>query len=68
MTTISITDVAGTFGSVTVEKNDAEDAITPWFPDAPEDVRKALFDLQTALDRDESTDREENFLGIVIKR
>ncbi len=65
---ISITDKAGTSGTVTVEKDDAERSITPWFPEAPEDVRKALFDLQTALDRGEATSEIETFLGIAIER
>lgn len=68
MSRITITEKIGGDRIVTVDKDQAEHAITPWFPDAPEDVRKALFDLQTALDRNEYTGDLEVFLGIEISQ
>lgn len=48
---LTITDTAGTSGTVTTDKDTVADAIRGWYPDAPDDVTAALDELQTALDR-----------------
>ena len=50
---ITITDQVGDGGTVTVEKDDAAEAIRPWYPDAPTEVTEAIANLQAALDRDD---------------
>jgi hypothetical protein len=64
---VTVTDVTGTSLSATVERDDVERAITPWFPGPPEELRKALFDLQARLDRNGFTGDLEVYLGIKIE-
>lgn len=67
MRMITITDEVGDSGTVTVDKDNAAEAIRPWYPEAPAEVTKAINDLQTALDRGGDDRHElEAFLGIKI--
>ena len=65
---ITITDRVGTSGTVTVDKDDAGEAIRPWYPEAPAEVTEAIENLQIALTRGEYTGDLETYLGIEIVR
>lgn len=65
---ITITDEAGTSGTVTVESYDVADTIRPWYPEAPAEVTEAIDALQVALNRGEYTGDLEAYLGITITR
>lgn len=65
---ITITDQVGTSGTVTVDKDDAAEAIRSWYPEPPAEVTEALDSLQTALNRNEGTGDLETALGITIER
>ena len=65
---ITITDEAGTSGTVTVDKDDVAEAIRPWYPEAPTEVTEAIDELQTALNRGEYTGGLEAYLAITITR
>lgn len=66
MVKITIRDVAGTGGRVTVDRAGAATAIQGWYPEAPTEVTEALAQLQSTLDRGEYTGGLEAFLGIAI--
>ena len=65
---ITITDMVGDSGTVTVDKDDAAEAIRPWYPEAPAEVTEAIDNLQAALIRHEYTEGWEACLGIKITR
>lgn len=61
---LTITDTAGTSGSVTVE---SYDAIRPWYPEAPDEVYQAIEELQAAIDRNEDTGGLTQYLAITVE-
>ena len=67
---ITITDKVGTSGSVTVDEDDAAEAIRPWYPEAPAEVTEAIEHLGIALVRrdDRAVYELEAYLGIEIVR
>lgn len=65
---LTITDTAGTSGSVTVESHDVADAIRPWYPEATDEVYQAIEELQAALNRNEDTGGMCEYLSITIER
>ena len=68
MSMITVTDVVGTSGTVTVDKDDVAEAIRPWFSEASAEVTEAIDSLQAALIRHEYTEGWEAALGIEITR
>lgn len=76
---VTVTDTAGTSGTVTAERSEVAAAIRPWFIDASPQVHAAIDRLQQSLDRapadqlgtedtDLSTTRLCAFLGIELGR
>lgn len=65
---ITVTDIAGTSGTVTVEAYDLAAAITPWYPEAPAEVTDAIAGLQDAINRGEDTGALSEFLAITVEQ
>jgi hypothetical protein len=63
---ITVTDTI-TGRSVTVERYEVADAITPWYPDAPADVTTAIADLQDGITRGEYLGDLVEFLSIEVE-
>jgi hypothetical protein len=59
MTRYTITDQAGTSGTVTVEADRIAETLHPWYPEAPAEVYEQIEALQTALCRGEYTDADQ---------
>lgn len=51
-----------------VDSTEVADAIRHWYPEPPEDVARALDDLQSAVSRGEPYDELEAFLGLRVAR
>lgn len=64
---VTITDKAGTNGSVTADVNDVSAALRNWYVDAPADVIEATEKLQAALIAGEPTDDLAAYLGVQIE-
>jgi hypothetical protein len=63
---VEITDPNGG-RSATVDQCDVAATIRPWFPDAPAEVADAVDRLQLAIDRGETRDGWETYLGITVR-
>jgi hypothetical protein len=63
---VTITDTAGTGGSVTVDRDQAVDAIRDWFPDPTPVITQTLNVLQDALNHGDYTEGIATYLGIRI--
>lgn len=66
MSEITITDQTDTDRQVTVDCDEAVDAIRDWFFDAPAEIEDALSELQDQLDRGGYTGDSEAYLAIRI--
>lgn len=65
---ITITDEAGTSGSVTVESaGEIADAIRGWFPEAPAEVYEAIDKLQGNLVSGSYTGDWETYLAVSVE-
>ncbi|MDN5667053.1 MAG: hypothetical protein L0G87_01490 [Renibacterium salmoninarum] len=65
MRTYTITD--NLVDHVAVEVTDIVEAITPWFPGAPQDVLDAIEDIAKLAARGEYLGEHEAMLGITVK-
>lgn len=63
---VTITDTAGTSGTITTELDTVATAITPWYPDAPATILDAIDDLQAHLLTGEDYTAAAEFLGILV--
>lgn len=63
---IAITDVVGTSFTAEIEKDKVGAALHGWYVDPPEEITKAIDDLQDALNRGDGTGALEAYLGIKI--
>jgi hypothetical protein len=64
----TITDIAGTSGTVTVDARDLAETITPWYPEAPAEVYEVIEALQDQLLRGEDTGGAQEYLGVTVDR
>lgn len=67
MSEVTITDTVGTSGTVLVESTDVAEAITPWYPEAPQEVLDVIQTLQKNLNEGRSYTEELEYLGITIE-
>jgi len=53
--------------TVTVERFDIAESITPWYPEAPVEITEAIATLETAVTRGESTHELEALLDVTVR-